>query len=103
MSEKHKNPKNPPQTPTERWPIERVKERLDGLREKEWLILGAIAAGESNAEIANRLGVSEKAAEKQISKLYLTLSVPRRLDAAVVFTIHHVHHLSHPECDPKRK
>lgn len=81
---------SPLRTPVEQWPVERVRELIRPLSARQLHILQALAAGESNAEIGIRLGISEKAVEKRISKLYIALGVPRRIEAVVIFTIYDV-------------
>lgn len=61
-------------------PVAPARVRLTGRQER---ILGLIAAGLSNREIAERLGVSEKTVKNHISGLFARLGVKRRTQAAV--------------------
>ena len=52
-----------------------------GLSPREMDILGALAAGESNKEIARRLGISPNTVKTHVARVYGKLSVQRRVQA----------------------
>jgi len=57
---------------------------LDQLTEREYEILTLLAAGESNARIARRIGLSEKTVRNQLSKVFSKLEVADRVQAALL-------------------
>ncbi len=58
--------------------------RVSGLDPNEELLLGMVAAGLSNREIAARLYVSEKTVKNSLTRLYKKLGVERRAQAAAI-------------------
>ena len=52
-----------------------------GLTARELQVLGLLAEGLSNREIAQRLVISEKTAERHVANVYLKLGVHSRLQA----------------------
>ncbi len=52
-----------------------------GLSPRECEILSALAAGESNKEMARRLGISPNTVKTHIARLYEKLAVQRRIHA----------------------
>ncbi len=59
-----------------------VKETL-GISEREFEVLGLLAAGRSNKEIASQLNVSPNTVKTHVAKLYDKLEVTRRTAAVV--------------------
>ena len=59
-----------------------VRETL-GISEREFEVLGLLAAGRSNKEIANALNVSPNTVKTHVAKLYGKLEVTRRTAAIV--------------------
>lgn len=57
-----------------------VKETL-GISEREFEVLGLLAAGQSNKEIASQLNVSPNTVKTHVAKLYGKLEVTRRTAA----------------------
>lgn len=57
-----------------------VKETL-GISEREFEVLGLLAAGRSNKEIASELNVSPNTVKTHVAKLYGKLEVTRRTEA----------------------
>lgn len=55
--------------------------RALGLSPREMDILGALAAGESNKEIARRLGISPNTVKTHLARVYEKLAVQRRVQA----------------------
>lgn len=49
---------------------------LEGLTPRQWEVLALLAEGRSNAAIARRLGISEKAVVQHISHIYDQLGLP---------------------------
>lgn len=60
----------------------RVKETL-GISEREFEVLGLLAAGRSNKEIASQLNVSPNTVKTHVAKLYGKLEVTRRTEAVM--------------------
>ncbi len=60
----------------------RVKETL-GISEREFEVLGLLAAGRSNKEIASQLSVSPNTVKTHVAKLYGKLEVTRRTEAVM--------------------
>ncbi|MDP3492486.1 MAG: response regulator transcription factor [Hyphomonadaceae bacterium] len=60
----------------------RVKETL-GISEREFEVLGLLAAGRSNKEIASQLHVSPNTVKTHVAKLYGKLEVTRRTEAVM--------------------
>jgi DNA-binding CsgD family transcriptional regulator len=58
----------------------RARESL-GISERELEVLQLLAAGQSNKEIANQLGVSPNTVKTHVAKLYGKLDVARRTEA----------------------
>lgn len=52
-----------------------------GLSPREMDVLGALAAGESNKEIARRLGISPNTVKTHLARVYEKLAVQRRVQA----------------------
>ena len=73
--------------PTSWWTPTEIRERFEGLTENQRHVLRAITFGESNIQIAHRLGVTEKSVERHISRLCAKLNVPHRTKAAVFYTL----------------
>ena len=86
-----RRPTSLPTPPLERWPLEHVSSCIAALSDDGRLILKAITAAETNAEIASRIGISEKGTEKRITNLFAALGGTSRLEAAVFYTIHSIH------------
>ena len=84
-SDSHNHP--PLTEPTEWWDLTALGSIFDQLTERDQLILHAITNGETNIEIASRLGIAEKSAEKHITKLFSKLGVSQRVKAAVFYTL----------------
>ncbi len=61
---------------------DRVRETL-GISEREFEVLGLLAAGRSNKEIASALNVSPNTVKTHVAKLYGKLEVTRRTAAIV--------------------
>lgn len=61
---------------------DRVRETL-GISEREFEVLGLLAAGQSNKEIAATLNVSPNTVKTHVAKLYGKLEVTRRTAAIV--------------------
>jgi DNA-binding NarL/FixJ family response regulator len=57
---------------------------LDQLTPREYEILTLLAAGENNARIARRLGLSEKTVRNQLSSVFSKLEVADRVQAALL-------------------
>ncbi len=86
----------PPQ-PERRWPgID------DGLSEREAEVLVFITAGNSNAEIAERLYLSQNSIKTYIRSLYLKIAVKRRTQA-VLWGIDHGFRVEHRRLDDWRQ
>jgi DNA-binding CsgD family transcriptional regulator len=64
-------------------PFERNEQALDslGITAREYEVLRALAAGESNKEIARTLSVSPNTVKTHIARLYEKLEVSRRVQA----------------------
>ena len=60
----------------------RAKETL-GISERELEVLGLLAAGRSNKEIASQLNVSPNTVKTHVAKLYGKLEVTRRTEAVM--------------------
>jgi DNA-binding NarL/FixJ family response regulator len=61
----------------------------NGLMPVEWKVLGLLASGTRNKEIANRLSVSEKTVKTHLDTIYRKINVDCRL-AATLYYFHHV-------------
>lgn len=57
-------------------------DHAEGLTERQLQVLGLIAIGMTNAEIASQLGLSERTARKHVEDILRRLSVPNRVAAA---------------------
>ena len=57
---------------------------LDQLTPREYEILALLAAGESNARIARKLGVTEKTVRNQLTNVFSKLNVADRVQAALL-------------------
>jgi DNA-binding CsgD family transcriptional regulator len=55
--------------------------RPDGLSRREVEVLRLVAAGESNAQIARRLGLSTHTVERHVANLYRKIGARGRADA----------------------
>jgi DNA-binding CsgD family transcriptional regulator len=53
----------------------------DGLSPREREVLGLVAAGESNSQIARRLGLSTHTVERHVANLYRKIGARGRADA----------------------
>lgn len=62
----------------------RIPPPLDQLTPREYEILTLLAAGESNARIARRLGVTEKTVRNQLTSVFSKLEVADRVQAALL-------------------
>ncbi|HEU0090269.1 MAG TPA: response regulator transcription factor [Pseudonocardiaceae bacterium] len=62
----------------------RLPAPLDQLTPREYEILTLLAAGESNARIARRLGVTEKTVRNQLTNVFSKLGVADRVQAALL-------------------
>jgi pimeloyl-ACP methyl ester carboxylesterase/DNA-binding CsgD family transcriptional regulator len=71
-----------------RGPRTAIMERAGTLTPRETDVLRLIAAGESNAEIAARLGVTDNTVERHITNLYRKINARGRADATA-FAIRH--------------
>ena len=63
-----------------------ARSALETLSIKETRILALIAAGQSNKEIANNLGLAEKTIKNNLSTIFEKLQVHGRAHAAVLYT-----------------
>jgi DNA-binding NarL/FixJ family response regulator len=61
----------------------------NGLTPREWKVLGLLASGARNKEIANRLSVSENTVKTHLSTIYRKINVDCRL-AATLYYFQHV-------------
>jgi DNA-binding NarL/FixJ family response regulator len=57
-------------------------DHAEGLTERQLQVLGLVAIGMTNAEIATRLGLSERTARKHVEDILRRLCVPNRVAAA---------------------
>tara|TARA_R110002096_G_scaffold238581_16_gene430210 strand:+ start:1824 stop:2111 length:288 start_codon:yes stop_codon:yes gene_type:complete len=73
--------------PTTWWPSDVIDAIYASLTAEERLILRAITNGETNSQIAARLGIAEKSAEKHITRLFAKIGVSVRTKAAVFYTL----------------
>lgn len=64
--------------------VDRLPAPLDQLTRGEYEILSLLAAGESNARIARKLGVSAKTVRNQLSHVFSKLGVSDRIQAALL-------------------
>jgi two-component system nitrate/nitrite response regulator NarL len=62
----------------------RLAPPLDQLTPREYEILTLLAAGETNARIARRLGVTEKTVRNQLTNVFSKLDVADRVQAALL-------------------
>jgi DNA-binding NarL/FixJ family response regulator len=65
-----------------------VRQRPNQLSEREAQVLGLVAHGCSNAEIASRLVISRRTAEHHVQHIYTKIGVSSRA-AATLFAIEH--------------
>lgn len=65
-----------------REPVAREAPRADGVTARELDVLRLVAAGESNAEIARRLGITVHTVERHAANLYRKIGARGRADAA---------------------
>jgi DNA-binding CsgD family transcriptional regulator len=70
--------RRPPPTPFET--NTQARDSL-GISEREFEVLELLAAGKSNKEIANRLGVSPNTVKTHVASLFQKLTVSRRTEA----------------------
>ena len=61
----------------------------NGLTPREWKVLGLLASGTRNKEIANRLSVSENTVKTHLYTIYRKINVDCRL-AATLYYFQHV-------------
>jgi two-component system nitrate/nitrite response regulator NarL len=61
------------------------RSQVDALDERQRRILDLVAAGLSNKEIANELGLQEKTIKHQMTRIFSKLEVSNRTEAAMVF------------------
>jgi DNA-binding NarL/FixJ family response regulator len=74
------------------------EDRLYGqLSEREQVILGHIAEGLTNREIADLLYLSEKTIKHHVSDILSKLGMSRRVDAAVFVTRQAARHFEEPQ------
>lgn len=66
-------------------PIGSVESRLQALTKRERQVLELVAAGLTNAEAADRLGVTVHAVKFHLGSIYDRLGVGNRTEAAVAF------------------
>jgi LuxR family transcriptional regulator of csgAB operon len=66
-----------------------VSPNSNGLTPREWKVLGLLASGTRNKEIANRLSVSENTVKTHLYTIYRKLNVDCRL-AATLYYFQHV-------------
>ena len=57
---------------------------FDKLSPREHDLLAGLAAGESNGEVARRIGISEKTVRNQVSLLFAKLGFADRVQAALI-------------------
>jgi DNA-binding NarL/FixJ family response regulator len=57
----------------------------NGLTPREWKVLGLLAGGSRNKEIANRLSVSENTVKTHLYTIYRKISVDCRLAATLYY------------------
>jgi DNA-binding NarL/FixJ family response regulator len=75
--------------------LEFLRHGGDGLRDRaltplEQRVLGLVAEGRTNKEIAEALGITDKAVKAHLSRAFAKLNVSRRAGAAVLFASHRV-------------
>ena len=75
--------------------LARLPAPFDRLSRRERDLLAGLAAGESNVEIARRVGVSEKTVRNQVSLLFAKLGVADRMQAALAARDAGLHPVSH--------
>lgn len=68
---------------------------LDGLTQRERVVLAELADGRSNREIGNRLFISQKTVSAHVSHILTKLGVRSRVQASVLY-----HRLRYPESSP---
>jgi two-component system, NarL family, nitrate/nitrite response regulator NarL len=61
-----------------------AKQRNDALTERELTIVGEITTGSSNAQIAERLHISEHTVKRHLANIYAKMNVSSRLELAMV-------------------
>ncbi len=77
----------------------------NGLTPQEWKVLGLLASGSRNKEIANRLSVSENTVKTHLYTIYRKIKVDCRL-AATLYYFQHVksdERYSHKSVEPRAK
>lgn len=81
----------------------------NGLTSREWKVLGLLASGTRNKEIANRLAVSENTVKTHLNRIYRKINVDCRLAATLYYFQHvktygaHPHKSAPPQGKPKKK
>ena len=70
-----------------REPVAREAPRADGVTARELDVLRLVAAGESNAEIARRLGITVHAVERHAANLYRKIGARGRADGASAYSL----------------
>ena len=68
----------------------------DGLTPREWKVLGLLASGTRNKEIANRLSVSENTVKTHLHTIYRKINVDCRLAATLYYFQHAKSDLKYP-------
>jgi DNA-binding CsgD family transcriptional regulator len=61
-----------------------MKGKLSSLTNREREVLALLASGESNRELAQRLGVSPRTIQKHLQRIYAKLGVKRRMAAVAL-------------------
>ena len=69
----------------------------NGLTPQEWKVLGLLASGTRNKEIANRLGVSENTIKTHLYTIYRKINVDCRLAATLYYFQHAKSGANYPE------
>ena len=64
--------------------------RPDGLSPREVEVLGLLAAGKTNREIAGELGISERTVDRHVSNIYAKVDVSTRSAATAYAFEHHL-------------
>jgi DNA-binding CsgD family transcriptional regulator len=76
-----------PPSPLERYSHSALKELTSQLTPRQVAVLAWVAHGATNIEIADQLRVGIKTVEGEVTKILRLLTVPTRLDAAVMWTL----------------